>query len=195
MIRSNIELAVRMLRKLSFRLADLEQRLSLREARQHAQPAVVESAHASPPVPEAPPVPAEAPVVVHDTARAVTDSPGAAPAATPSAGEVAGWLVNPSGSDVFPLQGKRIHIGRFDPVTGTRPEVDLTLLDLKRSVSRRHAVLIPARDGFHLSEEVGALNGTELNGKSLDAGTSVLVRNGDQVSFGGVVLSFTTSAP
>ena len=39
-------------------------------------------------------------------------------------------------------------MGRFDPVTEMRPEVDLTSLDLKRSVSRRHARLIRTDDGF-----------------------------------------------
>jgi len=179
MIRSNIELAVRMLRKLSFRLADAQSRLV---------PAPATAAAA--PVPT-PPAPAQ----VSDTA-----SPPAATAAPPvespkTQGEKGGWLVTPDGSEVFHLTDAKVHVGRFDPVTGTRPQVDLTLLDMKRSVSRRHALLVLDDKGYRLSEEVGALNGTEVNGTQIESGTEMRVQNGDQVAFGGVVLRFQTSAP
>jgi len=81
-------------------------------------------------------------------------------------------------------------VGRFDPVTGTRPEVDLTLLDLKRSVSRRHALVSSDSEGYLVSEEVGALNGTSVNDRPLRPGEPVRLHDGDRLGFGGVVLLF-----
>ena len=187
MIRSNIELAVRMLRKLSFRLAQAESRLT--SARRPA--AAADGDVAAPP--EAP-VPAEETPQVTDDAPPPTqeDSAGAKPA---PAGAGTAYLVHVGGDQVFPLDGTKIHVGRFDPVTGMRPEVDLTLLDMKRSVSRRHAVLSFDDEGYTVSEEVGALNGTEINGDQVDPGTQVRIRHGDKVAFGGVTFKYQTTAP
>ena len=181
MIRSNIELAVRMLRKLSFRLSDAQKRLA-------TAPATAAS-------PEAASEPAPTPV--SDSAAPVPEIPAPTPppAQATGDGQHHGWLVNPDSGEVFPLTDSRVQVGRFDPVTGTRPQVDLTLLDMKRSVSRRHALLILDDRGYRLSEEVGALNGTEINGAQVEAGTEVLVQNGDQVTFGGVILRFQNTAP
>jgi pSer/pThr/pTyr-binding forkhead associated (FHA) protein len=81
-------------------------------------------------------------------------------------------------------------IGRFDPVTELMPDVDLTQVDLKRSVSRRHARLVRATDGFTLTEEVGALNGTFVNGNKLVTGRPHPLQDGDKVAFGMVKLVF-----
>jgi pSer/pThr/pTyr-binding forkhead associated (FHA) protein len=185
MIRSNIELAVRMLRKLSIRLSAADARLSAR-AREEPESIAV------PPTPTPPPPGEEGP--------APETAPPPEPRASPPAARVEGssttaFLVNPDGPEVFPVDGPNTHVGRFDPVTGTRPEVDLTLLDLKRSVSRRHAVLVADDAGFCLAEEVGALNGTVVNGVRLSSGEPVRIQDGDQIAFGGVTLRFQTSAP
>jgi predicted component of type VI protein secretion system len=75
-------------------------------------------------------------------------------------------------------------------VTETQPEVDLTLIDIKRSVSRRHA-RISSRDGvYFLTEEVGALNGTFVNGVKLITGKPAPLNNEDRVSVGTVNLVF-----
>jgi pSer/pThr/pTyr-binding forkhead associated (FHA) protein len=174
MIRSNIELAVRMLRKLSLRLAEAEERNRSRPREAAAAPVEKPATVIS----DAPPRP------VNDGDPERPDDTAARPAVDPGSAR----LVNPDGPEVFPMEGPSIRVGRFDPVTGTRPEVDLTLLDLKRSVSRRHAVLVLDDDGFLLSEEVGALNGTLVNGQRLSTGEPVRVHDGDQLSFGGVTL-------
>jgi len=182
MIRSNIELAVRMLRKLSLRLSEAEERNRARP-RKVASPSVEEPATE---------ISAAAPPTVSDGNG---DRPGAAASTPPAEPDTArpvdagtACLINPDGPEVFPMDGSNIRVGRFDPVTGTRPEVDLTLLDLKRSVSRRHALLVADDGSFLLSEEVGALNGTLLNGERLSTGEPVRVQDGDQLSFGGVTL-------
>ena len=196
MIRSNIELAVRMLRKLSFRLAEAETRLTTPRP-----PAVAaEAAEAAPSQEAGPATPEDMQptpgMVITDKAPPPAPEFKQAPppaAATASTANGEPCLVNPQGDEVFPLSGSKIHVGRFDPVTGMRPEVDLTLLDLKRSVSRRHAILIHDGEGFALSEEVGALNGTEVNGDQVDPGAQVRIQHGDDVAFGGVILKFQTS--
>ncbi|HZN55165.1 MAG TPA: FHA domain-containing protein, partial [Candidatus Polarisedimenticolaceae bacterium] len=91
---------------------------------------------------------------------------------------------------LFPVNGNETLIGRFDPVTELMPDVDLTQVDLKRSVSRRHARLVRTNEGFVLTEEVGALNGTFVNGTKLVTGRPHPIQDGDRVSFGMVKLVF-----
>ena len=81
-------------------------------------------------------------------------------------------------------------MGRADPVTGLRPDVDLTVEDLNRFISRRHAKII-FRDGvYYLVEEVGVTNGTYVNGKRLQAGVYTPIHFGDELCFGKVFLHF-----
>ena len=81
-------------------------------------------------------------------------------------------------------------IGRYDPVTETQPAVDLTPLDIKRSVSRRHARITAAQGNFFLVEEVGALNGTFVNGTRLTTGRPTPLKDGDCLGLGTVNLIF-----
>ena len=73
-----------------------------------------------------------------------------------------------------------------------KPDVDLTELDLKRSVSRRHARIVDSDDGLVVIEEVGALNGTFVNGTRLTAGEPHAIEDGDRLGFGMVKLLFHT---
>lgn len=182
MIRGNIEIAVRMLRKLSSRLQEANRKVEENLGRP-------ESSAAVPPEPE----------------RVVPVAPASKPAATvrpPVPGRVAplpegvlGTLVLGEGEQVFPIRADVCLIGRYDPVTGTRPEIDLTAYDTNRSVSRRHAKLVARGNDWFLSEEVGALNGTFLNGKRLTPGKSEPVRSGDTLALGMVLLKFQGRTP
>ncbi|MDQ7086719.1 MAG: FHA domain-containing protein [Acidobacteriota bacterium] len=69
-------------------------------------------------------------------------------------------------------------------MTEIQPEIDLTGVDTHRSVSRRHSRLTRSSEGWMVAEEVGALNGTFVNGVRLAPGQQVLLRDGDVVSFG-----------
>ncbi|MFQ5718918.1 MAG: cyclic nucleotide-binding domain-containing protein [Acidobacteriota bacterium] len=187
MIRGNIEIAVRMLRKLSARLSTMEQRLAQFRAQPRSSPA--------------PPAPIPAGGAQRSARPAATPPPRPAPAIAKEPGQGNGTVVEPhylvetSRHEVFTLPPGTACVGRFDPVTGTRPEVDLTLLDLKRSVSRRHAVITIDDGGCLVTEEVGALNGTTVNGTKLTPGEPVPVQDGDEVAFGSVVLTFQSAAP
>lgn len=56
------------------------------------------------------------------------------------------------------------------------------------SVSGAHATLARVRDGWRLTD-LGSTNGTLLNGRRVD-GRGVLLRGGERVSLGAVVLRF-----
>jgi len=71
-------------------------------------------------------------------------------------------LVEIESDIIFPLADSReTTIGRVDPVTGIKPDIDLTPVDGKRSISRRHAKIRREEDGsFSVIEDVGTMNGT-----------------------------------
>jgi CRP/FNR family transcriptional regulator, cyclic AMP receptor protein len=158
MIKGNIEIAIRMLRKLSIRLRETERRLE----------GLQTDSRAGVPVRPAAPQKPKAQAAAGSGARLEVDGEG-----TP-----------------FYLQDNETLIGRFDPVTEQMPDIDLTQVDLKRSVSRRHARLVRASEGFSLTEEVGALNGTFVNSTKLVTGRAHPVQDGDRISVGMVKLVF-----
>lgn len=81
-------------------------------------------------------------------------------------------------------------VGRIDPVTGIRPDVDLTNLDGPRSVSRRHAKIIREGGEFKVVEEIGTMNGTFVNGTRIATGAPTALRDGDRLRFGLVDVTF-----
>lgn len=81
-------------------------------------------------------------------------------------------------------------VGRIDPVTGIRPDVDLTNLDGPRSVSRRHAKIVRVDGEFQVIEEIGTMNGTFVNGNRIATGAPVPIQDGDRLRFGLVDLTF-----
>ncbi len=94
---------------------------------------------------------------------------------------------------VFPLTvgARESSVGRMDPVTHIHPDVDLTPVDTKRSISRRHARMRREEDGtFSVIEDVGTMNGTYVNGIRLTAGVPHPVVNGDSVVFGTIQCRF-----
>jgi CRP-like cAMP-binding protein len=101
-------------------------------------------------------------------------------------------LVEISSGITFPLADSRdTTVGRIDPVTGIHPDVDLTPVDGKRSISRRHARIRRRSDGsYGVIEDVGTMNGTFVNGVRLVAGRLVPVVSGDSVVFGTIQCRF-----
>jgi pSer/pThr/pTyr-binding forkhead associated (FHA) protein len=192
MIRGNIEIAVRMLRKLSNRLQEANRKIEILGKATAAGR-------------QAPPTARVAAVDMDQPAEAPPPAAGAAPsdgvqAAPKPIGEIEvpegalALLVLDGGSRHFPITTETSLIGRYDPVTGMRPEIDLTQVDINRSVSRRHARIVLKDGAFLLSEEVGALNGTFVNGQRLSTGTPAPIVSGDKVGLGMVSLLFKTSA-
>jgi hypothetical protein len=115
----------------------------------------------------------------------ITDPPNAPP--DPNA-----RLVEITTGLIFPLAKEgETTIGRMDPVTGIHPDVDLTPVDGKRSISRRHARIRREEDGgFSVIEDVGTMNGTFVKGTRLTAGKPFPVEPGDAVVFGTIQCRF-----
>jgi CRP-like cAMP-binding protein len=84
-------------------------------------------------------------------------------------------------------------VGRVDPVTGIEPEIDLSPVDVQRSVSRRHAQVVQKDTKFYVVEEIGTINGTFVNGLRVETGVPVELKPGDEVRFGLVDVVFEPS--
>jgi hypothetical protein len=79
-------------------------------------------------------------------------------------------------------------IGRMDPDTGESPEIDLLGVGgLEKGVSRRHAAIV-RRDGSLQVVDKGSPNGTFLNGQKLVAHQARVLRDGDDIRLGHLVL-------
>ncbi len=160
MLRSNPEIAVRMMRKLSRRLRETDR--MLREI-PGASPAALDH-----PMPAAPATSAEANAgkgpqcLVHDK----------------------------SGMEFALAKGAETMIGRRDPVTGIDPDIDLTPADTQRSISRRHSKIYRRGTKFFIAEEIGTMNGTFVNGTRLETGVPTEIKYGDEIRCGLVNLKF-----
>jgi CRP-like cAMP-binding protein len=89
-----------------------------------------------------------------------------------------------TGMEFFLAQARETTVGRRDPVTGIHPDIDLTPVDDKRSISRRHAKVFRHDEKFWVTEEIGTMNGTFVNGVRIETGVPVEIKNGDEVNFG-----------
>jgi CRP-like cAMP-binding protein len=166
MIKANPEIAIRMLRKQSIRLRETNKQLEAAVAGGGVVPAVTTEVQA----------------------------PSPATSATLQT-EALAYFISPVSGNVFPVFAPEARIGRFDSVTGTRPEVDLTNEDQSRNISRRHARLV-IKDGKHfVAEEIGTMNGTYLNGKKLPNGVLTPIHDGDELTLCRLVLNFKTPQP
>ena len=82
-----------------------------------------------------------------------------------------------------PVSGEAV-VGRADPKSGFKPEIELSGADPKRSLSRKHARVSIREGAVFVSEESRVSNGTFVNGARLKAGASVKLVAEDQVRFG-----------
>jgi CRP-like cAMP-binding protein len=98
------------------------------------------------------------------------------------------------GSRRWDIHVREARLGRYDRVTGIMPDVDLSGMPDSASVSRLHARLVLDEEGFKLIEEVGVKNGTHVNGRRIAPNEPVLLKDGDRIGLGAVVLAFTGGA-
>jgi len=163
-------------------------------------------APAAPPAPEAPAAPVEAAPAAAAEAPAAeapaaevpkSDAPTgelnkpAAPAAAAAPADIVGafkakFIVVRGGrkGQEFPLEDGNNLIGRWDPETGSFPEVDLDADDPEAKISRKHA-LLRIENGKITVEDIGSLNGTYVNrGQRLQPGSPSDIKNGDEVIIG-----------
>ncbi len=167
MIRSNPEIAVRMLRKYSMRMREYSEKLEKLMTEQE---------------------------VVEDTELPDIDQPSSAPRDTvPSTATARAYIVAKESGKVYPVYKDEVLIGRYDSVTGHRPEVDLTEEDNNRNVSRRHARLLYKDSTHYIAEEIGTMNGTYINGNRIPTGVLTPVKDGDEITLCRVPVIFKIS--
>jgi hypothetical protein len=120
------------------------------------------------------------------------EAPPAAPAAAPAAFKAKLKVVRGGRKDhEFPLEEGNNLVGRWDPETGSFPEVDLDADDPEAKISRKHA-LIRVADGKITVEDIGSLNGTYVNrGARLQPGNPVELKSGDEIIIGKTFLKLT----
>ena len=135
-----------------------------------------------------PPPQADVPAEEASTgATATVATPVPVSVSTPSAGTVqnAQLTILRGGTvgKVFPLQVGDNLIGRWDPDSGSFPEVDMEHDDPEARISRKHA-LIRVSDRITI-EDIGSLNGTFVNrGRRLEPGSPAEVKDGDEIIVG-----------
>jgi hypothetical protein len=114
----------------------------------------------------------------------VTPALTTAPAASPHFKAKLSLLRGGRKGQEFPLDGGQNFIGRWDPETGSFPEVDLEQDDPEAKISRKHALII-IENGKITIEDIGSLNGTYVNrGNRLIPGTPLEIKAGDEVIIG-----------
>lgn len=79
-------------------------------------------------------------------------------------------------------------LGRFDQASGTAPDLDLTPYGaLEKGVSRMHAAVRRGEDTLTLVD-LGSVNGTHLNGQRLIPNQPRVLRDGDEIRLGKLVM-------
>ncbi len=125
----------------------------------------------------------EAPTGEIKPEAAPESAPATAAAAAPFKAKLAVVRGGRKGQE-FPLEDGNNLIGRWDPETGSFPEVDLDADDPEAKISRKHA-LIRIEGGKITIEDIGSLNGTYVNRQPrLSPGSPAELKSGDEVIIG-----------
>jgi hypothetical protein len=117
------------------------------------------------------------------SAPAAEPAPATAAAGAPFKAKLAVVRGGRKGQE-FPLEDGNNLVGRWDPETGSFPEVDLDADDPEAKISRKHA-LIRIDNGKITIEDIGSLNGTYVNRQPrLSPGSPAEIKSGDEVIIG-----------
>lgn len=83
---------------------------------------------------------------------------------------------------------EQLVMGRINTETGEAPSIDLTRFDaVENGVSRRHAAIVRKENSLHLVD-LHAQNGTFLNGQKLVPDQPRVLRDGDDIRLGRLVI-------
>ena len=89
----------------------------------------------------------------------------------------------------FAIKDKYTVVGRVDPKRGLRPEIDLTPIDPRMTVSRQHARIRFEKTFFYI-EDLKSRNKTRLGELTLMPLKAELLQHGDVLHFGSVRMVF-----
>ena len=98
------------------------------------------------------------------------------------------------GARWLPIHRARTAVGRRSRDGTVVPDIDLSLLDAGRRVSRRHAQLTWEDGEVHLAD-LGSANGTSVNDRPVPPAAAVRLQDGDRISFAGVEAWFGHEVP
>jgi pSer/pThr/pTyr-binding forkhead associated (FHA) protein len=84
----------------------------------------------------------------------------------------------------FPLSGGQVRIGRSSASRDLKPEIDLAGPHADPGISRQHAILIARADDTWAVVDSGSANGTLLNGRKIEVGDEIPLRDGDRINLG-----------
>jgi pSer/pThr/pTyr-binding forkhead associated (FHA) protein len=88
------------------------------------------------------------------------------------------------GTEIKMLMRLPMVIGRSDPTTGFKPDIDLEDHGgAEGGVSRRHALLIPDQDTFVI-KDLNSTNGSLLNGVEMKPHVMYAIKPGDELTLG-----------
>lgn len=98
-------------------------------------------------------------------------------------------LVIATSNAILPLpNAPQVIIGRADPVSNAYPDVDLTPHGaLDQGVGRRHARVFVQNGQFQI-EDLNSTNGTLLNGRRLAPQQPQVLRDGDLIQIGKMMM-------
>lgn len=86
------------------------------------------------------------------------------------------------------LLKRPVEIGRSDPRSAIRPDIDLASTPISNiTISRRHARIAPEKD-YVVIEDLGSVNGTYLNGQRLAPFLPELLVAGDTLQLGKLLI-------
>ena len=204
-LKQNVEIGVRIMRKLAARH---------RRAEQRAQEALTELARLKSAAPAVPPAREAAKPKATAKAEAKADAPRLAPEAVAAPAAIAPAPAPPepppppsappppppvavaqnlalrvvASGQVLLLEPERSEflVGRPDPVTGIQPEINLGPFDTMRTLSRRHAKILKEGGLYFVREEVGTTNGTFVNGERIKTGAAVPLKPENRLRFGSI---------
>lgn len=89
----------------------------------------------------------------------------------------------------YPIMKKDVIVGRLDPKRGMSPDIDLSAIDVKMTISRQHA-RIRYEETFFYIEDLKSRNKTRLGELVLVPLKAELLQHGDTVCLGSVCLTF-----
>jgi hypothetical protein len=89
----------------------------------------------------------------------------------------------------MPIAKSPMLFGRARPEEGYRPDFDMSFYDPEGYISRRHGQVIKAKNGYFVID-LGSSNGTFVNEQLLSPHKPRLLRNGDKITIGEVVIQF-----
>ncbi len=89
-------------------------------------------------------------------------------------------VVGPNGDEKLEYKGEEILLGRLDTKTRVFPQLNLD----DAAASRRHLMIWKEPAGTFFAQDLESSNGTVLNGKDMEPGAPVELKNGDVIKIG-----------